>query len=149
MALTSGYVLGHNLRLYIGAVGVGHADSCSISYDVDTKELSDKDVDPGSTSPSAVALTLGKKRCTLTSSGFVVESADGITPSTGGYSTLLGDLHAGTAIAWKYTTGVAGDTSISGSGYITKFSSNGDDGSEAKYSIEVKSNGTITVGTVS
>jgi hypothetical protein len=146
MPLTSGYVLGHNLRVYVGAVGVGHADSCSISYDVDTKELSDKDVDPGSVAPSATALTLGKKRATLTASGFVYESVDGTALATGGYRTLLGNLHAGTLITWKYTTGVAGDTSISGSGYVTKFSSNADDGSEAKYSIEIKSSGTITVG---
>ena len=113
------------------------------------EELSDKDVDPGSTSPSAVALTLGKKRITLTSSGFVYESADGSTPSTGGYRTQVGNLHAGTLITWKYTTGVVGDTLISGSGYVVKFSSNGDDGSEAKYSIEIKQTGTITVGVVS
>lgn len=146
MPLTSGYVLAHNLRVFVGAVGIGHADSCSISYDVDTKELSDKDVDPGSVSPSAVALTLGKKRITLTSSGFVYESVDGTALSVGGYRTHLNNLHAGTLITWKYTTGVVGDTVISGSGYVTKFSSNADDGSEAKYSIEIKSSGTITVG---
>lgn len=143
--MTPGYVLGHNLRVYVGTVGVGHADSCSFSYDVDTKELSDKDVDPESLSPSAVALTLGKKRVTLTSSGFVVESADGTAAAVGGYKTHLQNLHNGTLITWKYTTDAAGDTVISGSGYITKFSSNGDDGSEAKYTIEIKSTGTITV----
>ena len=146
--MTPGYVLGHNLRLYIGSAGVGHADSCSFSFDVDTKELSDKDVDPESLSPSAVALTLGKKRVTLTSSGFVVESADGTVAATGGYRTILNQLHDGTLIAWKYTTDAAGDTVVSGNGYITKFSSNGDDGSEAKYTIEIKSSGTITVGVV-
>lgn len=146
--MTESYVLGHNLRVWIGTVGVGHADSCSFSYDVDTKELSDKDVDPGSTAPSAVALTLGKKRVTITSSGFVVESEDGTVAATGGYRTILGQLHAGTQITWKYTTDETGDTLISGSGYITKFSSNSDDGSEAKYTLEIKSTGTITVGTV-
>jgi len=146
--MTPGYVLGHNLRVYVGSAGVGHADSCSFSYDVDTKELSDKDVDPESLSPSAVALTLGKKRVTLTSSGFVYESVDGTAAAVGGYKTQLLNLHNGTLITWKYTTDAAGDTVVSGSGYITKFSSNGDDGSEAKYTIEIKSTGTITVAAV-
>lgn len=146
--MTEGYVLGHNLRVWVGSTGIGNADSCSFSYDVDTKELSDKDVDPGSTAPSAVALTLGKKRVTITSSGFVVESADGTTAKVGGYKTQLTNLHNGTKVTWKYTTDESGDTVVSGEGYITKFSSNADDGSEAKYNIEIKSTGTITLGTV-
>jgi predicted secreted protein len=141
---TNGYVLGHNLRVYVGSAGVGNATSCSISYDVDSKELSDKDVDPGSTAPGAVALTLGKKRATISSQGYVVE-ANGGTAKVGGYRDLLDACHAGTLITWKYTTDVTGDTVISGSGYITKFSSAGDDGSEATYSIEIKSTGTITI----
>lgn len=146
--MTPGYILGHNLRVWVEGVGTGNADSCSISYDVDTKELSDKDVDPGSTAPSAVALTLGKKRINITSSGFVVESVDGTTAKVGGYKTMLLNVHNGTKVDWKYTTDESGDTVISGEGYVTKFSSNSDDGSEAKYSIEIKSTGTITVGSV-
>ncbi len=147
-ATTDGYVLGHNLRVWVDTVAVGNATSCSFKYDVDTKELSDKDVDAGATSPSAVALTLGKKRVSLTSSGFVVEK-NGATTKTGGYKDLLGKMHAGTKIAWMYTTDAAGDVSISGDGYITSFGSNGDDGSEATYNIEIKSTGTITVGVAS
>ena len=144
---TAGYVLGHNFRLYLGAQAVGHADSCSYSYDVDTKEISDKDVDPGAILPSAVALILGKKRITFSSSGFVVESLLGVIASVGGYRTCLNAVHAGTLLVAKFTTDVSGDTVISANVFLTKISGTGDDGSEAKYSIEGKSTGTITVST--
>ena len=69
MALTAGYVKGHNLRLWVDGVGVGHATECSFKLTIDKKEISDKDVDPGAVTPSAVAIILGKKRVSLTSSG--------------------------------------------------------------------------------
>jgi len=144
---TAGYVLGHNLRLYLGAAATGHADSCSLSYDVDTKEISDKDVDPGSVTPSAVALILGKKRITFTSSGYIVKSETGTGAATGGYRTLLDAVHAGTKLVAKFTTDVTGDTIVTCDVYLTKISANADDGSESKYSIEAKSTGTITIST--
>jgi predicted secreted protein len=145
---TQGYVKGHNLRLFIGTAGVGHATDCSMSIDIDTKELSDKDVDPGSTAPGAVALIVGKKRVTLTSNGYVVESDNGSTPATGGYRTQLANTLAGVAVAWKFTTNATGDTVVSGNGIITKFSANAPDEGEATYSIEIKGTGTFDDGIV-
>jgi hypothetical protein len=147
--MTEGYVLGHNFRAFIGGVGAGHATSCQYSLDIDSKELSDKDIDPGSTSPGAAALTLGKKRITIQVSGYVVESENGSSAATGGYADILADALDGTLITWSFTTNVQGDSVLSGEGYITKFSASGEDGSEATYNFEIKSSGSFEVDTVS
>jgi hypothetical protein len=147
--MTEGYVLGHNFRAFIEGVGAGHATSCQYSLDIDSKELSDKDVDPGSTAPGAATLTLGKKRITIQVSGYIVESEDGIAAATGGYADLLDMALDGTLIDWTMTTNVAGDSVLSGTGYITKFSGAGEDGSEATYSFEVKSTGSFGLDSVS
>lgn len=146
--MTSKYVKGHNLRAFIDGAGVGHAESCSFSLDVDTEEVSDKDVDPGATAPSAVALIAGKKRVTISSTGFVVESKDGTTASTGGYRTLLEKVNAGVPVAFKWTTDEVGDTVVSCDILLSKFTATGDDASKAKYSIEGKSTGSITIASV-
>jgi hypothetical protein len=147
--MTEGYVLGHNFRAFIEGVGAGHATSCQYSLDIDSKELSDKDIDPGSTAPGAAALTLGKKRVTIQVSGYVVESDNGSTPATGGYADLLDLALDGTKVDWTFTTNAAGDSVLSGEGYITKFSGSGEDGSEATYSLEIKSTGSFGLDTVS
>lgn len=149
MALTSEYVLGHNLRVWIDGVGVGHADSCSLKFSVDKKELSDKDTDPGATTPGAVNIILGKKRVSLTSSGYVWESDTGVSAATGGYRTLGTKAINGTQVTWRFDTDVTGDSSWTGDGYITEFGASGDDASEAKYNIVVDGTGSFTFGTVS
>lgn len=143
---TEKYVLGHNFRAFVDGVGAGHAESCSFSLTIDSKELSDKDVDPGSVEPGAAALTLGKKRLEIKVTGFVWESDNGTTASTGGYRTLLGKAMAGTEVEFLFGTNETGDTEITGNGLITSFDGTGDDGSEAKYSFTIKSNGTFTNG---
>jgi hypothetical protein len=141
------YVKGHNLRVYAGTVAVGNATSCTLKITVDTKEISDKDTDPGAIAPSAVEIILGKTRANMTVSGFVVESNDGTTPKTGGYKTHLTNTLAGTKLTWKFTTDVTGDTVVTMEGYISDFGSNAEDGSEATYNIDVKSTGPITAST--
>lgn len=143
MATTQGYILGHNFRCFIDGVGAGHAESCQYSLTIDSKELSDKDVDPGSTEPSAVALTLGKKRIEIKVTGFVVEAEIGGGASSGGYKDILTKALDGTKVEWLFGTNNAGDTELTGEGYITNFDGSGDDASEAKYSFTVKSTGTF------
>lgn len=138
------YVKGHNLRVYAGTVAVGNATSCTLKITVDTKEISDKDTDPGAIAPSAVEIILGKTRANMTVSGFVVESNDGTVVKAGGYRTHLINTLAGTKLTWKYTTDVTGDTVVTMDGYISDFGSNAEDGSEGTYNIDVKSTGPIT-----
>jgi hypothetical protein len=145
---TSGYVQGHNFRLFIGTTGVGHAESCSFKISIDKKELSDKDVDPGAITPGAVAITLGKKRISLQVTGFVVDSENGTLAATGGYRTHLNNALNGTKVAFMFTTNVTGDTKVTGEGYITEFGGDGADGSEAKYSFTVDGTGTFAAGVV-
>jgi hypothetical protein len=141
---TISYVKGHNLRVYAGTVAVGNATSCTLKITVDTKEISDKDVDPGAVTPSAVAIILGKTRANMTVSGFVVESNDGTIVKAGGYRTHLNNILAGSKLTWKFTTDVTGDTVVSMDGYISDFGANAEDGSEGTYNIDVKSTGPIT-----
>lgn len=145
--MTPEYVKGHNFRAFIAGVGVGHAESCSFSLTIDKKELSDKDVDPGSLEPGAVAITLGKKRIQIKVSGFVWESDNGATPATGGYRTHLNNALEGNEVEWEFGTNAAGDTMLSGDGYITSFDGTGDDASEAKYSLTIDANGTFAMTT--
>lgn len=147
--MTPEYVLGHNLRVWIDGVGVGHADSCSFKLSIDKKELSDKDTNPGSTAPGAVNIILGKKRVSLTSSGYVWESDTGSVAAEGGYRTLGTKAANGTKVDWRYDTDVTGDSSWYGEGYLTELGSSGDDAGEAKYNIVIDGTGTFTFGTVS
>lgn len=144
--MTEKYVLGHNFRAFVDGVGAGHAESCAYSLTIDSKELSDKDVDPGSTEPGAVAVTLGKKRLEIKVTAFVWESDNGSTAATGGYRDILTKAMNGTEVEFLFGTNVAGDTQLTGNGYITNFEGTGDDGSEAKYSFTIKSNGTFSNG---
>jgi len=147
--MTPEYVLGHNLRIWVDGVGVGHADSCSFKLTTDKKELSDKDVDPGSTSPGAVSIILGKQRVSLNFSGFIWESDTGSVAATGGYRTLGTKAKNGTTVAWRFDTDVTGDSSWTGDGKITEFSASADDGGEAKYSGVIDGTGEFEFGTVS
>ena len=147
--MTSEYVKGHNLRVWVDGVGCGHAESCSFKLSIDKKELSDKDIDPGAVAPGPVGITLGKQRITLNSTGFVWESDSGTGAAAGGYRDLVTKAKAGTKIDWRFDTDAAGDTSMDGEGYITEFSANADDAGEAKYSITIDATGSWNLGTVS
>lgn len=147
--MTQEYVLGHNLRVWIDGVGAGHANSCSFKLTTDKKELSDKDTNPGATTPGAVNIILGKQRVSITTSGYVWESDNGSTPSTGGYRTLGTKAKNGTLVQWRFDTDVSGDSSWYGEGYLTEFGATGDDESEAKYNTVIDGTGEFEFGTVS
>ena len=145
---TEKYVKGHNFRLFVDGVGVGHAKSCSYSWSADKKEITDKDVDPGATTPGAVAITLGKQRISVKVTGYVWESDNGTTASTGGYRTHLNNAFDGTLVEWLFGTTVTGDTKIEGEGYITSFEATGDDPSEAEYSFTIDATGSFAAGII-
>ena len=125
--------MGHNLRVYYdddGTLkGIGRAKSCSLKIDTEMKEISDKDVEPGSTVGGATVRIPNKIGAEMTTSCYVTE--DDISD----YKTLLEAQLAGTKLTLSYTTNVAGDTIVTFEAYIQSFQSNADDGSEAEYTV--------------
>ena len=145
--MTEGYVLGHNLRVFRDVsgtlVGIGRAKSCSLKIDSEMKEISDKDVDPGSTTGGAIVRIPNKIGAEMTTNCYVTED------SISDYKTLLEAQLAGTKLTLSYTTNVEGDTIVTFDAYISSFQSNADDGSEAEYSVTFVSTSMPEVETVS
>jgi hypothetical protein len=140
------YILGHNLRVFIkdGATmkGIGRAKSCSFKMDSEMKEISDKDVDPGSTTGGAVVRIPSKIGAEMTTNCYVTED------ELSDYKSLMEIQLDGEKLTVVYTTNEAGDTAVTFDAYIQSFQSNADDGSEAEYSVTFVSTSMPVVSTV-
>jgi hypothetical protein len=130
---TEGYVLGHNLRVFIkdGSTmkGVGRAKSCSMKIDTEMKEISDKDVEPGSLVGGAVVRIPNKVGAEMSTNCYVTED------SISDYAALLDLMLDAEKVTVVFTTNVAGDTAVTFDAYISSVQANADDGSEAEYSV--------------
>lgn len=68
--------------------------------------------------------------------------------ATEGYDEILADFHAGTSGTALFTTGESGDSTISGSAYITQFDVSGSQDGAVELNISFTGTGAITIGTV-
>lgn len=114
---TAGVINGTNFRLYLGPDPIGHATSCTLSFSKETRETVDKDNVGGWASSED-----GKKSFSLSFEGFMSEDPTLNTVAVNNLGDLLTLFNATAAVTWKATTGVLGDTQITGSGTLTEFS---------------------------
>lgn len=136
------YKLGHNLRIFLDNVGIFNAKSCQVKVTRETSEISDKDVNPGSTAPPVKVRIPKAISADGTCTAYVTEEAQSM------YKSNIDLLLDGSTFTIRYTTNETGDTFVEFDAIITEWSSTADDASEAEYSITFVSVGPITTGNV-
>lgn len=126
-----------------GLVAVGNSVDCTISIVGDEVDTTDKD------STGWKSFLLGERQATITTNGYTDYSASwghfsGGVGTSGYYASILND----TQLTIRFTTNTSGDDYIEVTARMTKFESNGAKNQAAGYSVELKSDGVPTVGTI-
>lgn len=131
---TTGIVSGSKLRLMIETVNVARATSCSFNTKNDLRQTSHKD-QTGGFATSEYGEFSGDM-----STDFLVEEV------AGGLEDLMVLYLAKTKVDFIYGTGVSGDIKISGTALIESMSIDAANKENAKASIKLVTDGTITLG---
>lgn len=134
---------GRDLLLLLDSVAIGNSLECTVTVDADEVGLTDKD-DAGWDD-----FINGNKRVTITANGYTDYSASwghftGGVGVTNYYTKLINN----TEITARFTTNSSGDDYIQVTAILKKFESNGRMNEGAGYSIELKSKGAPTTGTI-
>lgn len=134
---TAGIIVDDKLYVLIGGVKFTHITSCSLTVGSETIDVTSydssrkKNIVPGDTNWS------------------VSLEAHYAMDATEGGDEAITDLAAGTAQVILISSAVSGDTTYTGSGYITNVTINSSKGSSTTLSISYEGTGTLTAGTVS
>ena len=133
---TTGIVLGRNWLFLSNAVQIDHLTSVSLDTGSETIDLTSYD------SAGWKDIAIGDQSWSISIEGHVAFDA------TEGYDTMMADKIAKTAVACLLSTASSGDSTLSGSSYITSLSIKGDLGSSLKISATFSGNGPLAAGTV-
>ncbi len=133
---TTGIINGKLVRLYDGSDTIGQSTSCSLDLSVQMRSISHKD------SGGFQENLPGEISGTLSVENFYSDDA------SHGAKELTAKILAGTAITWKMSTEVSGDTFWSGSAYINSGSLSFPNEDNSTASFTLTCTGTITQGTV-
>lgn len=134
---TTGIINGKLIRLYDGSNTIGQSTSCTLDLSTAMRSISHKD--SGGFQENLPGVISGS----LSVENFYSDDA------THGAKELTTKQLAGTAITWKMSSEVTGDTFWSGSAYIQSVSLNFPNEENSTASISLVTTGTITQGTVS
>jgi len=137
--MTTGVINGTDFRLYLAANVIAYATSCTLSGSTEIRETIHKD-NPGSGDRE---IQLGQKSATITCEAFL--NTDGINNS----SVDLFDLWQNrTSVTWLLSTETAGDTSFTGSGYITSIEKTAGVEENGTVSLTIEVDGSITTAVI-
>jgi predicted secreted protein len=137
MAAASGKIV----RLYVGAVAIGYATSCKITYAQEVVRISHKDIDPGIDSPGFEQGSAGKKSVKASNQSFFAEDSNS-------YETLLTALIEGETVVVKMTSNVSGDMVETFTALITQLEKDAPVDGKVTFSVSFDGVNTPTVGTV-
>lgn len=129
---TSGIVSGTKLRLFDDATAIARATDCSVEFSAETESVSHKD-STGGWAETEVGELSGTGSCEIL-----------FEETTGGFSTLWDKFINKTALTLKMTTGVTGDTVISGQAYVTSMTLTGTHKQKATASISFTFSGAVS-----
>lgn len=134
---TVGLVSGTILRLYIGSTAIARATECEISIESEMETVGHKDSAGGWVNQKPT----GSKSGSWSNQSFFEEVA-------GGFAALWSAIDADTAVTIKMTTGVTGDTTISGSSFINSLKLTGTYKQRATFTCSGVFDGTVSKGVV-
>lgn len=133
---TTGIVLGRNWLLLHNAAQIDHLTNVSLTTGSETIDLTSYD------SSGWKDIAIGDQDWSVSADFHVAYDA------TEGFDEIMADKIAATAVTLLLSTEVSGDTTLTGSAYVTAANITGDLGSTKKCSVTWSGNGALTQGTV-
>jgi len=131
---------GKNLRVSVENKTIFHATSCSLSIQSDVEEIATKDTNGKVLEPGSYSGTISMENLLADIDAGNVDQID--------QATLLGYQLNKTSVSWEFTTGVSGDITVSGTGYLTSSEMSAETEGIGTGSFSIQTTGDITVGTV-
>ncbi|MCR5714396.1 MAG: phage tail protein [Bacteroidales bacterium] len=137
MSISSGYIHGSDLLLYVNGVALGHSSSCQVSYSAETDERMTKET---SNSGKWSSKEVRKLSVSISAEGFSFYS------DTMSYEDLLALWKAGQKVQVKYAyRGEETTRVMSGDFVITSLSEDAPADNDATYSLQLENAGEITI----
>jgi predicted secreted protein len=129
---TTGKIDGKNLLVYVNGIAITHSDSCSLSLNLGTLNVTTKD------SSNWDDIMPGSRNWTVDCSGMVALDA------TYGPDELTTLILNSTSVSLKFSTNTSGDKYWTGSAYLTSLKFDAPLNSPATYSATFNGDGALT-----
>jgi len=136
---STGVINGTNLRLFVGAVPIAYATSCTLSITRETREVIHKDAPGAGWAESAPGQKSG------TCSVDALYNEDGTVNDNETPKTLFDALNSGTLLNCTVETGEVGDNIFAFTAYVTDLEVTAAVEENATYSATLTISGTITM----